>query len=202
MTATSLTIIILYTRLQTVKFEHAVDWCCLLCCIIIVLIYAALSEAVRDKEMALEELKSKLTSQHDDERWKLSETHLAEISKLNALLMDKNAELDLANEELKRLKSTVAKSEQGLGSATGQVQELRSQVGQLQGELSGAQRQLEGSKQEISQLKVRVHRALPPFQCYSSFFSSYHVERLEVVYDNTDEKYTYMYFIRSHRLQY
>ena len=117
---------------------------------------AALSEAARDKETALEELKSTLTSQHNDERWKLSETHLAEISKMNSLLADKGAELDLADEELKRLKSAVAKSEQGLGSATGQVEKLRSQVGELQRELSSTQRQLEGSKKDFSQLKVRV----------------------------------------------
>ena len=116
----------------------------------------ALADAARNKESALEELRKKLASQYDEERWKLSETHLAEISKLNALLTDKSAELDIAMEELKRLKSAVAKSEQGLGSATGQVEKLRSQLGQLQGELSSTKTLLEGSKRESEQLKVRI----------------------------------------------
>ena len=85
-------------------------------------IYVALAESVRGKETALEELRKELVSQHDNEQWKLSEAHSAEISKLNGQLMDKSAELDLATEELKGLKSAVAKSEQGLGSATGQVE--------------------------------------------------------------------------------
>ena len=109
---------------------------------------------MRDRETALEELRKKMASQYDEERWKLSETHLAEISKLNALLTDKSAKLDIATEELKRLKSAIARSEQGLGSATGQVEELRSQLGQLQGELSSTKTQLKGSKKENDQLKV------------------------------------------------
>ena len=121
-----------------------------------------MAEAARDKESALEELRKKLASQYDEEQWKLSETHLAEISKLNALLTDKSAELDIAMEELKRLTSAVAKSEQGLGSATGQVEKLRSQLGQLQGELSSAKTQLEGSKRENEQLKVRKIKYLAP----------------------------------------
>ena len=116
--------------------------------------YVALAESVRGKETALEELRKELVSQHDNEQWKLSEVHSAEISKLNGQLMDKSAELDLATEELKGLKSAVAKSEQGLGSATGQVEKLRSQLGQLQGELTSTQKQLEGSKKESTQLKV------------------------------------------------
>ena len=116
--------------------------------------YVALAESVRGKETALEELRKELVSQHDNEQWKLSEAHSAEISKLNGLLMDKSAELDLATEELKGLKSAIAKSEQGLGSATGQVEKLRSQLGQLQGELTSTQKHLEGSKKESSQLKV------------------------------------------------
>ena len=108
---------------------------------------------MRSKETALKELRKELVSQHDNERWKLSEAHSAVISKLNGLLMDKSAELD-ATEELKRLKSAIAKSEQGLGSATGQVEKLRSQLGQLQGELTSTQKQLEGSKKESTQLKV------------------------------------------------
>ena len=114
----------------------------------------ALAEAARDRETALEELRKKLASQYDEERWKLSETHLGEISKLNALLTDKSAELDIATEELKRLRSAVAESEQGLGSATGQVEKLRRQLGQLQGEISSTKTQLEGSKRENDQLKV------------------------------------------------
>lgn len=113
-----------------------------------------LAEAARERETALEELRKKLASQYDEDRWKLSETHLAEISKLNSLLTDKSAELDIATEELKRLRSAVTKSEQGLGSATGQVEKLRSQLGQLQGELSSAKTQLEGSRRENDQLKV------------------------------------------------
>lgn len=119
-------------------------------------IHVALSEAGRRKETAVEELRTRLTSQHDDKLAKLSESLSAEISKLNALLADKCAELDLAMEELKRLKSVVAKSEQGLGSATGQVERLRDQLGQLEGELSGTKRELEGSKREISQQKVLI----------------------------------------------
>lgn len=122
--------------------------------------YTALSEVARDKETALEELKRTLTSQHNEERWKLSETHLAEISKLNALLADKGAELELAEEELKRLKSAIAESEQGLGSATGQVEKLRGQVGQLQGELASTRRQLEKSIKDFSQLTVRITLSL------------------------------------------
>lgn len=116
----------------------------------------ALAEAARDKESALDELRKKLASQYEEEKWKLSETHLAEMSKLNALLTDKSAELGIAMEELKGLKSAVAKSEEGLGSATGQVEKLRSQLGQIQGELSSTKIQLEGSKRENEQLKVRT----------------------------------------------
>ena len=115
----------------------------------------ALSQAAEEKEAALDELNRTLNSQHEDERLKLSQKHQAEVTKLNAQLTDKTAELDLATEELRRLQSAIAKSEQGLGSATGEVEKLRSQVLRLQGELSAAQRQLEGSKKEISQLKVQ-----------------------------------------------
>ena len=117
---------------------------------------AELSKATREKDTALEELRKRLSSQHDGKLQKLSEDLSAEISKLNALLVDKCAELDLALEELKRLKSAVAKSEQGLGSATGEVESLRGQLGQLQGELSSAKRELEGSKREISHQKVTL----------------------------------------------
>ena len=118
------------------------------------MLYLALAEAARDRETALEELRKKLASQYDEERWKLSETHLAEISKLNTLLTDKSTELGIAMEELKRLRSAVTRSEQGLGSATGQVEKLRSQLGQIQGELTSTRTQLEGSKRENDQLKV------------------------------------------------
>ena len=118
----------------------------------------ALAKAVSDREAALEELKKTLDSQYDEERWKLSETHLAEISKLKAVLTDKTAELDVATEELKRLKSAVTKSEQGLGSATEQVETLRSQIGHLQRELSTTKTQLEGGKGENDKLKVRRYR--------------------------------------------
>ena len=120
------------------------------------MLYVALAEAAREREISLEELRKKLASQYDEERWKLSETHLAEISKLNALLTNKSAELGIAVEELKRLRSAVAKSEQGLGSAAGQVEKLRSQLGQIQGELTSTKTQLEGSKRENDQLKVIV----------------------------------------------
>ena len=120
------------------------------------MLYVALAEAAREREISLEELRKKLASQYDEERWKLSETHLAEISKLNALLTNKSAELGIAMEELKRLRSAVAKSEQGLGSAAGQVEKLRSQLGQIQGELTSTKTQLEGSKRENDQLKVIV----------------------------------------------
>ena len=116
-----------------------------------------LSKAAREKDTALEELRKRLSSQHDCELQNLSENLSAEISRLNALLTDKCAELDLAMEELNRLKSAVARSEQGLGSATGEVEKLRGQLGQLQGELSSVKRELDGSTRENSHQKVTLH---------------------------------------------
>ena len=106
--------------------------------------------------MVLGELKQEILSQKEDEIQILQELHASEVSKLRSELSDKTSRLDLALEELKRLKSDLLKGEKGLGSATSQIDKLREELNQAQSSLLASQRHCEQSMTENAQLKTTV----------------------------------------------
>ena len=96
-----------------------------------------------------------MLSEKEKELQNAQEQFESEFSSIKGLLRNKTAELDLALEELKMLKSKVSKDEKHLGSATGQIESLRGEVSQLQREIKISQAQLEETKKEKQHLKVR-----------------------------------------------
>ena len=106
--------------------------------------------------MVLGELKQEILSQKEDEIQILQGLYASEVSKLRSELSDKTSRLDLALEELKRLKSDLLKGEKGLGSATSQIDKLREELKQAQSGLLASQRHCEQSMTENAQLKTTV----------------------------------------------
>lgn len=78
----------------------------------------------------------------------------SEKGQLSTLLADKTAELELAQEQLKRLESELLKKEQGMGSAASSLERLKMELMSTRGEMVVLQREKEGMMKERERLLV------------------------------------------------
>lgn len=113
-------------------------------------------DAKRDREAAVSELQGQMESEKEEELKKLKQRMEDEISQLRSILSDKSSELDLAQEQLKRLEYELAKKEQGMGSVTSSMEELRAELVNIQGELVVSRKEREAALKEKVKLVVSI----------------------------------------------
>lgn len=102
----------------------------------------------------MEKLRSEMESEKQEEVARLRQLSENEIGNLRSALFDKTSELELAQEQLKRLEYELSRKEQGMGSVTSSLDKLRTELVSLQGELAAAQRQKEAVTKDKVALQV------------------------------------------------
>ena len=121
------------------------------------IVFAAVLDAMREKEAALDELRAQMESDKEEELKKLKQKLEDEKNQLQSVLSDKTSELDIAREQLKRLEYELAKKEQGMGSVASSLEKLREELMSVQGELAVAQREKDTEMKERIRLQVSTN---------------------------------------------
>lgn len=115
-----------------------------------------LADVEEDKRLSLNAIRQQLLAENDQELQQINDLYASKLSKLETELMNKTLELEQALEQLKSLNNKLLREEQGLGSATSTIDELRAGLVQCQSSLLTSQQQCAGVATQNAQLKSTV----------------------------------------------